>query len=111
MKKLILPILFLCLILSAACAKTVERPDDSNAFALELTLVEIAVREGERITLHAADGDTPDPYNYVIYVTEETDYDFDMNQLSSGQVMNVYVEAVMESYPMQAYATKIVLIK
>ena len=104
MKKLIAIILITILMLSLiGCGFNDNKVDES--MRLDLTIVKI-INEDQNVTFEMKSEDS-DEVNYIVYITETTEVDVDVDSLEEGDLLKVYANEIMESYPMQVNALKI----
>lgn len=104
MKKLIAIILMTILMLSLiGCRSNDNKVDES--MRLDLTIVKI-INEDQNVTFEMKSEDS-DEVNYIVYITETTEVDVDVDSLEEGDLLKVYANEIMESYPMQVNALKI----
>lgn len=104
MKKMLAIILMTILILAlVGCGSNNDSEDDT--MRLDLTIVKI-LREDEKVTLEMQSEDS-DEVDYVVYITESTEVDVDLDTLEEGMALKVYATEIMESYPMQVNPIKV----
>ncbi len=82
---------------------------NDQGFPTELYVAKLEITDKDRITIECRSRSNGD-IDYIVYVTDQTTYNFDIGDLSKGAKVVVYADAVMESYPNQMYANSIKLL-